>query len=110
VRRALIERQGSVYQHAYFDRALSGRLDGPARLPPHAGGARERRSTSRVAEALDRFSRDQEDVAALYKRMRFAGISLVTLAEGEITDLHVGLKGTMNALYLRDLAIRPAAA
>jgi site-specific DNA recombinase len=59
-----------------------------------------------VSEALDRLSRDQEDVAALYKRLRFAGVTIVTLAEGEITDLHVGLKGTMNALYLKDLAAK----
>ena len=26
------------------------------------------------------------------------------MAEGEISELHVGLKGTMNALYLKDLA------
>jgi site-specific DNA recombinase len=43
-------------------------------------------------------------VAALYKRLRFAGIPIITPAEGEITELHVGLKGTMNALYLSDLA------
>lgn len=29
---------------------------------------------------------------------------LITLAEGEISELHVGLKGTMNALFLKDLA------
>ena len=57
-----------------------------------------------VAEALDRLSRDQEDVAGLFKRLRFAGVRLFTLAEGEITELHVGLKGTMNALFLKDLA------
>ncbi len=34
----------------------------------------------------------------------FAGIQLITLAEGEINELHVGLKGTMNALFLKDLA------
>jgi site-specific DNA recombinase len=28
----------------------------------------------------------------------------VTLADGEITELHIGLKGTMNALFLKDLA------
>ncbi len=28
----------------------------------------------------------------------------MTLAEGEISELHVGLKGTMGALYLKDLA------
>jgi site-specific DNA recombinase len=31
-------------------------------------------------------------------------VNIVTLAEGDITHLHVGLKGTMNALFLKDLA------
>ncbi len=53
---------------------------------------------------MDRLSRDQEDIAGLFKRMVFAGIKIVTLSEGEITPLHVGLKGTMNALFLKDLA------
>ena len=57
-----------------------------------------------VAEALDRLSRDQADVATLFKRLKFAGIRIVTLADGEVTELHVGLKGTMNALFLQDLA------
>ena len=57
-----------------------------------------------LAEALDRISRDQEDIAAIYKRLQFAGVSLSTLAEGEISELHIGLKGTMNALFLKDLA------
>jgi site-specific DNA recombinase len=59
-----------------------------------------------VAESLDRLSRDQEDVAALYKRLRFAGIRIVTLSEGDISEWHVGLTGTMNALYLRDLSAK----
>ena len=29
---------------------------------------------------------------------------LITLSEGEVGELHVGLKGTMNALFLKDLA------
>ncbi len=57
-----------------------------------------------VAEALDRVSRDQADIATLYKTLQFAGVPIVTLAEGEISELHVGLKGTMNALFLKDLA------
>jgi DNA invertase Pin-like site-specific DNA recombinase len=57
-----------------------------------------------VAEALDRLSRDQEDVAALFKRFHFAGIAIITLAEGQITPLHVGLKGAMNSIFLQDLA------
>ena len=59
-----------------------------------------------VAEALDRISRDQEDIAAIYKRLRHADVRIVTLSEGEINELHIGLKGTMNALFLKDLAIK----
>src|SRR5208282_4554942 len=57
-----------------------------------------------LAEAMDRLSRDQEDIAGLFKRMTYADVKIVTLSEGEITHLHVGLKGTMNALFLKDLA------
>jgi hypothetical protein len=38
-------------------------------------------------------SRDQEDIAGLFKRLRFDDIRIVTLAEREISELHVGLKG-----------------
>ena len=34
----------------------------------------------------------------------FAGARVVTVAEGDISELHIGLKGTMGALYLKDLA------
>ena len=57
-----------------------------------------------VAEALDRITRDMEDTAAIYKRLQFFGVKLFTLAEREINEFHVGMKGTMNALYLKDLA------
>jgi len=59
-----------------------------------------------LAEALDRVSRDQADVATLFKHLRFAGVQIVTLAEGEISELHVGIKGTMNPLFLKDLAAK----
>ena len=57
-----------------------------------------------LAEALDRISRDQEDIAGIFKRLCFAGARIVTLSEGDISHLHIGLKGTMNALFLKDLA------
>jgi site-specific DNA recombinase len=59
-----------------------------------------------LAEALDRISRDQADIATLYKQLKFCGVPIVTLAEGTISELHVGLKGTMNALFLQDLALK----
>ena len=57
-----------------------------------------------MAESLDRISRDQEDIAHIHKRLNFAGIGIVTLSEGAVNELHIGLKGTMGALYLKDLA------
>jgi DNA invertase Pin-like site-specific DNA recombinase len=48
-----------------------------------------------VTESLDRLSRDQEDIAHIFKRISFAGGRIVTLSEGEINELHIGLKGTM---------------
>ncbi|MGH1379127.1 MAG: recombinase family protein [Alphaproteobacteria bacterium] len=57
-----------------------------------------------LCEAMDRLSRDQEDIAGIYKRMEFAGVKIITLSEGEISTLHIGLKGTMNAMFLKDLA------
>ncbi len=57
-----------------------------------------------VAEALDRLSRDQEHIAALHKRMGFHDVKIFTKAEGEINEMHIGLGGTMSALFLKNLA------
>ncbi len=57
-----------------------------------------------VAEVLDPISRDQTDVSTLFKHLKFADAMIVTLTAGEINELHVGLKGTMNDLFLKDLA------
>ena len=59
-----------------------------------------------VAEALDRLSRDQEHIAGLHKRMTFLGAEIVTKAEGLINEMHIGLGGTMNALFLKQLAAK----
>lgn len=64
----------------------------------------KRRFDGILTESLDRLSRDQDDIAGLYKRMRFTGVSIVILSEGEVSELHIGLRGTIRALYLKDLA------
>lgn len=102
--RALAEREGYTVVHTYGDRAISG----TSLLRPGYQAVMEHARTGEVdvilAESLDRLSRDQEETAALFKRLQFFGVLLITAAEGVITELHVGLKGTMNALYLKDLA------
>ncbi len=104
--RERIQAEGWTAGHIYRDRALSGSTSLRPGYQALISAARNGGFDIVVAEALDRLSRDQEDVAALYKRLRFAGIRIVTLAEGDISELHVGLKGTMNALFLRDLAAK----
>ncbi len=98
------EQQGWRVVESYADHAISG----SSLLRPGVQDLLTDATVAKfdviLAEALDRLSRDQEDIAGLYKRMRFAGVRIVTLSEGEISNLHVGLKGTMNALFLQDLA------
>ena len=57
-----------------------------------------------LTEALDRLSRDQENIAHIFKRLTYANVPLRTLTEGPIDRIHIGLKGTMNELFLHDLA------
>ncbi len=97
-------RDGWEVCETFEDRAISGASLLRPGLQGLIAGANAKLFDVVVAEALDRLSRDQADVAALYKRLTFAGVSIVTLAEGEINELHVGLKGTMNQLFLKDLA------
>src|SRR5437588_4125307 len=70
--RRRIEQEGWEYLHAYTDRALSG---ANALRPAYQSlleDARRGQFDAVVAEALDRLSRDQEDIAGLFKRLCFA--------------------------------------
>jgi len=98
------ERQGWTVVDSYSDRAISGASLLRPGIQELMQDAQRGRFTIVLAEAMDRLSRDQEDIAGLFKRMSFAGVRIVTLSEGDVSQLHVGLKGTMNALFLKDLA------
>ncbi|MEC3860641.1 recombinase family protein [Mesobacterium sp. TK19101] len=102
--RARAEREGWTIIDSYTDRAISGASLLRPGVQELISDALKGRFQVILAESLDRLSRDQEDIAGLYKRMRFAGVSIVTLSEGEVSELHIGLKGTMGALFLKDLA------
>jgi site-specific DNA recombinase len=102
--RAFAERQGWAIAQEYSDHAVSGATLLRSGFQALMRDALNRHFDVVLAESLDRFSRDQEDTAGLFKRLTFAGVNIVTLAEGDITHLHIGFKGTMNALFLKDLA------
>src|SRR6185295_4487244 len=56
-----------------------------------------------VSESLDRLGRKLADVADFYDRLSFKGIRIVTHSTGEVTQLHIGMLGTMAQLYLSEL-------
>jgi site-specific DNA recombinase len=105
--RERVQQENGTVVDVHADYAISG---GSVRNRPGMQALLDQAKSGKfdhvVAEALDRVSRDQEDIAAIYKRLRHSDIRLLTLAEGEISELHVGLKGTMNALFLKDLALK----
>ncbi|WP_316397171.1 recombinase family protein [Bradyrhizobium sp. 33ap4] len=103
--RDICEREGLMIVGVYDDRAISGASTlnrmGWQRLMRDAKGAK---FDVVVAEALDRISRDQEDLAGIHKRLRFAGIEIRTAQDGIAGDIHIGVKGLLGSLYLKDLA------
>ena len=102
--REFAQRHGWQIEREYSDHAISGATLMRPGFQAFMAAALRKEFDVVLAEALDRFSRDQEDTAGLFKRLTFAGVNIVTLAEGDITHLHIGLKGTMNALFLKELA------
>ena len=99
-------RDGWSVVQTFSDMAISGASMHRPGLQSLIDHAERGRIDIVIAEALDRLSRDQADVATLFKRLSFHGVGIFTLAEGEISELHVGLKGTMNQLFLKDLAAK----
>ncbi len=59
-----------------------------------------------LAEDEDRLARNLEHQAHVFNRLEDAGIRLVTIASGDVTDMHVALKGLMAQQYIRNLSAK----
>ena len=103
--RERVSREGWSIVGEYADREISGSsiINRPDLLALMVA-AEQRQFDDVFCEALDRLSRDLEDIAGIHKRLAYRQIKLITIAEGEVSELHIGLKGTMSALFLKDLA------
>jgi DNA invertase Pin-like site-specific DNA recombinase len=102
--REFAARQGFRVVEDYYDKARSGASilgrDGLLRLMDDArAGAFE----IVVVEALDRLSRDQEDLAGLFKRLSFANIEIIAVHDGKADAMQVGIRGLVSTLFLADL-------
>jgi site-specific DNA recombinase len=98
------EQEGFKVYKNYADYGISGATLIRSGIQSLLEDARAGKIGVIITESIDRLSRDQEDIAHIYKRMTFNDIKIMTLSEGIINELHVGLKGTMGALYLKDQA------
>ena len=56
-----------------------------------------------LSEAMDRVSRNQADIASVFQRFQFRGVMIETLSEGLLSEMQIGMKGTMNAIFIKDL-------
>ncbi|MGV3651820.1 MAG: recombinase family protein [Devosia sp.] len=102
---AWAERQGLTVTAGYDDAAISGASTiNRMGLAALMRDARARRFDVVVCEALDRLSRDQADLARIKKELAFLDIAIMTVQDGEVGAMHIGLKGLMGELYLADLA------
>lgn len=90
----------------YEDHATSGASMMRPGIQRLQSDASARRFDIVLSEALDRLSRNQADIAQLYQTLAFAGVGIETVSEGTVNEMHIGLKGTMNALFLKDLATK----
>src|SRR5262245_19535993 len=90
----------------YSDAAISGASD--KNRPGYQALLRDMRAKRFervVSESLDRFTRDPEDAARLYKLSRFTGIPLMTLSDnGPLTLMTVAVKSMMGSQQLQDIA------
>ncbi|MCL8486234.1 recombinase family protein [Bradyrhizobium denitrificans] len=99
------EREGLEVINIHEDRARSGGSvmgrDGLLRLLDQA---RDRCFEVVIVEALDRLSRDMEDLAGIHKRLSFLGIEIRAVHEGMVNTVLVGLRGLVGQLYREDNA------
>ncbi len=96
--------QGWTIVESYSDAAISGASailrPGFQRLLHDA----ERRTFDvLICEAIDRLGRKLADVATMYDRLTFLGIKVHATGVGPVTQMHIGIMGTMAQMMLTDM-------
>lgn len=101
--RRYIERQGWTLTGAYDDAAISGASRMRPGLLRMMTDATARQFDVVVCEAIDRLGRKLADVADLYDRLTFARVDIHAINIGHVTQMHIGIMGTMAQMTLTDL-------
>jgi site-specific DNA recombinase len=102
--RDLAKREEIKVGPSFADRAKSGaslfERDGLLEL---MAAAKRREFNVLIVESLDRLSRDQEDLAGLFKRLNYYEVEIRTVNEGVATQMHIGIRGLLGSMFLKDL-------
>lgn len=105
--RTYAAREGLAVAVTYEDRAMSGAsMQQRAGLQQLMRDAAAGRFTVLIVESLDRLSRDQADLATLYKRLTFQGVEIREVHGGTATPLNAAVRGLIGTLFLSDLAAK----
>jgi DNA invertase Pin-like site-specific DNA recombinase len=99
-------RQGIEVVEVYSDKAASGASLMRSGIQKLLHDAEGNKFNVVLSEALDRLSRNQADIASIFQKLQFRNVMIETVSEGSICEMHIGLKGTMNSMFLKDLAIK----
>ncbi len=99
-------RQGLDVVDVYSDKAISGASLMRSGIQKLLRDAQTNTFDVVLSEGLDRLSRNQADIASIYQKLQFRDVEIETVSEGVISEMHIGLKGTMNSMFLKDLAIK----
>jgi len=98
-------------EHVFADEAISGSTAARPGYQAMLAGVEGQAFDVLVVDDASRLSRDNEDTAALMKRLAFYGVGLVAISDGVDTlanpksaALIMGVKGALNEEFLRDLA------
>jgi site-specific DNA recombinase len=98
------EREGWEVVQVYSDLAISGTSNRRPGMTQMLADAASGAFDIVTAEAVDRLARNQADIASIFQRLEFANVAIHTLTEGRVNEMVIGFKGTMSAMFLKDLA------
>ena len=101
--RRLCESKGWTVAAVYSDAAMTGSSKHRPGYQRFCEDMRKGDFDMVVVESLDRLSRLQSETAALFDRIIFHGIKLITLDRGELSAFLAGILATMGQANIEDL-------
>lgn len=98
---------GGVIAEEYTDPELSGTaMQLRPGLRQLLEDARAQRFDSVCVEGLDRLARSTADMAWLYRELRFLGIGLHSLEDGQVDSLHAHIKGAVSEMVVDNIGAK----